>query len=125
MTNPVPKLCGPSGVDAEGLSSKEDEQLLPWPYAGSQLLKRLLAFIRLVKMCILFGEFVEGLGNCGEIFDEASVVRSQADKLMHFRDVSGCGLLSHLLNLLGVSGDTFAGDDVPQVSHSLSEQETL
>ena len=30
------ELCGPSGVDAEGWSSKEDEQLLPWPYARSQ-----------------------------------------------------------------------------------------
>ena len=29
-------LCGPSGADAEGWSSKGGEQLVPWPYAGPQ-----------------------------------------------------------------------------------------
>ena len=68
---------------------------------------------------------MEVLGNCGEILEEESVIRSQVDKLTHFRDILGCGPLNHLLDLLGVSGNTFSGDDVAQVSHSLSEQETL
>ena len=76
-------------------------------------------------LCPSLGQFVQRSGGLGKTFDEPAVKPDKTQEALNLLDSLGDRPLLHRLDLLGISGHSIFGDNMPEVGDRTLEQMTL